>query len=494
MSDKKFGKHVFFHTIRARLLLVMIGLIIGIFLFLFLSFQFLLKDFYRTDKIRTLHSIYERLNTLSDNDEDFTNEILSMTEESNVQILVTDSDFTEINATTKEPEDLARRLFGYYTGFFNDDIEELETGDGYILQISEDTTLSLQYLEMWGQLSNYNWFLIRTPMEGMEEAVHIAMSFLWIVAAIALAVGMIVVFATSTRITKPITRLTLLSKRMAAQDFSAHYEGHDNSEIGELGTHFNVMSAKLEHTISQLKNANNELQKDVEKKTEIDNLRKEFINNVSHELKTPIALIQGYAEGLKDNIAEDPESMEFYCDVIIDEANKMNKMVRSLLTLNQLEFGQDTVQLERIDLTALIKGVIGKMGIMIEQKEAQVVFDASRTVMAWGDEFKIEEVVTNFMSNALNHLDYEKRIEVKVEEKDGLVTTTVFNTGDPIPEADLERVWEKFYKVDKARTREYGGSGIGLSIVKAIMEAHHQTCGVRNFDNGVAFFFTLEIA
>ena len=110
----------------------------------------------------------------------------------------------------------------------------------------------------------------------------------------------------------------------------------------------------------------------------------------------------------------------------------------------------------------------------------------------WGDEFKIEEVVTNFMSNALNHLDYEKRIDIRITEQDGVVTTSVFNSGDPIPEESISKLWEKFYKVDKARTRAYGGSGIGLSIVKAIMEGHHQKCGVRNYDDGVAFWFTLD--
>ena len=108
------------------------------------------------------------------------------------------------------------------------------------------------------------------------------------------------------------------------------------------------------------------------------------------------------------------------------------------------------------------------------------------------DEFKIEEVVTNFMSNALNHLDYEKKIDIRIRRVDNLVRISVFNTGDPIPESDIDKIWDKFYKVDKARTREYGGSGIGLSIVKAIMDAHNQQCGVKNYDNGVEFFFTLE--
>ena len=179
-------------------------------------------------------------------------------------------------------------------------------------------------------------------------------------------------------------------------------------------------------------------------------------------------------------------------DVIIDESSKMNNMVRKLLTLNQLEFGNDQVTMERFDITQLVKGVISGMKLLIEDKGASVTINTDEPVYVWGDEFKIEEVVTNYMSNALNHLDYDKKIDVRIIRENGLVRVSVFNTGNPIPEGDIDKIWDKFYKVDKARTREYGGSGIGLSIVKAIMESHNQQCGVKNYEDGVQFWFTLE--
>jgi len=294
------------------------------------------------------------------------------------------------------------------------------------------------------------------------------------------------------RITKPISELTELSKKMSDLDFEARYESKVGNEIDMLGDNFNRMSTQLENTISELKSANNELQRDIEDKIKIDKMRKEFLDNVSHELKTPIALIQGYAEGLKENISDDPESREFYCDVIMDEASKMNKLVKNLLTLNQLESGKDAVVMERFDIVSLIRGVLQTMDIMIGQKEAKVIFDAQKPVYVWADEFKTEEVVTNYVSNALNHLDGDRQIEIKLIDEDSRVKVTVFNNGTPIPEADIPNLWNKFYKVDKARTREYGGSGIGLSIVKAIMESMNQEYGVQNFDNGVEFWFTLD--
>ena len=294
------------------------------------------------------------------------------------------------------------------------------------------------------------------------------------------------------RITNPISELTVLSSRMKNLDFDAKYKCRAGNEIDELGENFNKMSEELEKTISELKSVNNQLQKDIENKIRIDQQRQEFLNNVSHELKTPIALVQGYAEGLKENISDDPESREFYCDVIMDEAAKMNKLVKNLLTLNHLEEGRDEVKMERFDIVSLIKGILQSMDIMIQQKEAKVSFEAEEPVYVWADEFRIEEVVTNYTSNALNHLDGDREIEICVCPDGDRVRITVFNTGNPIPEADIPNVWKKFYKVDKARTREYGGSGIGLSIVKAIMESHNQEYGVRNYDNGVEFWFTLD--
>lgn len=256
----------------------------------------------------------------------------------------------------------------------------------------------------------------------------------------------------------------------------------------------NELSCILEKTISELKSANNELQRDIEKKNEIDEMRKEFLSNVSHELKTPIALIQGYAEGLKEGISEDEESRDFYCDVIMDEAAKMNSMVKKLLTLNQLEFGNDTITMERFDIVSLIKNFIQSSEILTRQKEISVRMETYAPIYVWAEEFKIEEVFMNYFTNAINYALYEKIIDIKLHKKENKVRVSVFNTGNPIPEESLAHLWEKFYKVDKARTREYGGSGIGLSIVKAIMESVNQPYGVNNYNNGVEFWFELELA
>ena len=480
-------------SIRRQLLVTFVGTMVITLLAIALINYLFLGRFYESRKVKEIEKTYKTINSLDSlAEEDFNSAIMEIAIQDNLQILITDEDFTTVRSTSRDAKELAARLFGYYTGFYRDKITVVETADYYTIQKTKDISINTSYLEMWGQLDNGKWFLIRTPIESIENAVRLSNYFYLCIGALVTSIAVTGIIMLSKRVTNPIVQLSNLSKRMAELDFDARYTGHVGNEIDQLGENFNKMSDTLEETISELKTANVELQKDVERKNQIDEVRKEFLNNVSHELKTPIALISGYAEGLKENVAEDAESRDFYCDVIIDEANKMNTMVKKLLTLNQLEFGNDQTVMERFDLTALINGVLSGMRLLIEEKGAAVSFKVSEPVYVWGDEFKIEEVVTNYMSNALNHLDYDRKIDVRIRTENGTVITSVFNTGDPIPEEDIDKIWDKFYKVDKARTREYGGSGIGLSIVKAIMDAHQQTCGVKNYANGVAFYFTLE--
>ena len=371
----------------------------------------------------------------------------------------------------------------------------ISSNDKYTLQKVYDERLGDYYLEIWGTLDNGYSIILRTPIQGIKDNVNISTTLIKYVGGAILIVGIISAFVVSTYITRPIKQLSDIAERMSEMDFDARYEGSDKGEIGLLGKSMNNMSEKLEHNIAELKKANLELKKDIDKKEKLEIMRTDFLSNVSHELKTPIALIQGYAEGLKEGITDDPESMGFYCDVIMDEANKMNTMVKRLLTLNQIEFGNDEPEMERFDINELIASVADANAIRAGQKNMSIVFDnRNEHNYVWADEYKTEEVLTNYISNALNHCDGKRAIEVRTEksENGGTITVTVYNSGKNIADEDLERIWEKFYKTDKARTREYGGNGIGLSIVKAIMDSMGQEYGVRNVSDGVEFWFNLD--
>lgn len=497
---KKKGK---FRTMKHQITFTFIGLLLLSVLVITVINGIFLEKYYVSKKTDVLLEAREDLENIEIDEivhddgtqEELPSEISQYGSQNNLTWVLINSDNTKYICWPENEDQLRSKLFFGYASNLDDNQgngKVLESTDDYIVQQVHDRFVGMDYVECWGVFENGNYFLVRSPLESIRESASISNKFYFFVGAFIILISGVVIWIVTGRITRPISELTELSQKMSGLNFEAKYRSHAGNEIDVLGDNFNRMSSQLETTISELKSANNKLQKDIADKVKIDEMRKEFLDNVSHELKTPIALVQGYAEGLREGINDDPESMQFYCDVIMDEASKMNKLVKNLLTLNHLESGKDEIVMERFDLTALIRGVLSTMDIMIQQKEAAIIFEENTPVYVWADEFKTEEVVTNYVSNALNHLEGDREIEIKILKEEKQVKVTVFNTGTPIPEEDLPKLWNKFYKVDKARTREYGGSGIGLSIVKAIMDGMNQQYGVVNFDNGVEFWFTLD--
>ncbi|MBY0759206.1 MULTISPECIES: sensor histidine kinase [Sellimonas] len=492
----KFGAK---YSIRKQMMVIFVGLILFL-LILLVSVNGLFSEWYyiqnkKMDLMNVYHEVYtvQKKGMLKDSDE--IEKINRMAEKNNLSILAIQVvsgeiavEYTNVNDSQKLMDQMYSYVFNRVSGY----AKVMKQTDKYVISRTRDVREGGEYLEMWGEFADSGYMLMRSPLESIRANVGISNEFILYTGILMVLVGTLLVWFFSRRISEPILELAELSKKMAKLDFNVKYTRGGDDEIAVLGESFNTMADELETTISELKTANYELQKDIRKKEQIETMRTEFIGNVSHELKTPIALIQGYAEGLKDGITDDPESMDFYCDVIIDEANKMNRMVKNLLTLNQLELGKDETQFERIDITSLISGVVQSVEILAKQKEVQIQMNTSEPVYVWADEFKIEQVVRNYISNALNHVDENCIVEIRIEEVEEKVRVSVFNSGNPIPEEDIGHIWDKFYKVDKAHTREYGGNGIGLSIVKAIMESFHQKYGVKNYENGVKFWFELD--
>lgn len=456
-----------------------------------------LEKYYLKNKQNALLNAYQLMNTSSNEGsigtEEFDIEFQKICGKNNINFILIDVESKTLQTSTHDYEILRRQLLNNLFGADTmQDSQVLVQGENHEIRITVDEKTKTEYVEMWGVLDNGNLFLFRSPLEGIRESVKLANRFLAYVGIASAVFSAMIIWWVSGKITKPIMEITRISERMSHLDFEAKYNGRSKTEIALLGQNINELSCTLERTISELKSANNELRRDIEKKNEIDEMRKEFLSNVSHELKTPIALIQGYAEGLKEGITEDEESRDFYCEVIMDEAAKMNNMVKKLLTLNQLEFGNDNVTMERFDILLLIRNYLQSVELLCRQKDIHVIMNSGSPVYVWADEYMVEEVFGNYFTNAMNHVAGERIIDVKLKRKGNTVRISVFNTGCPIPEESIPHLWEKFYKVDKARTRQYGGSGVGLSIVKAIMESLNQKYGVINYDNGVEFWFELE--
>ncbi len=500
------------HSIKFKLILTMTSLLLLTILGIYMINKMFLQDYYQDYKVNAIASLYDEVDRVVEEkslQESLELKLEQLAENSNMTINIFEVYYFNVLGKTispfiqsrfpyplskKESELLIDRINKYFTGEKNNMQQKkliLQTSK-YSIHKAYDARTQSNFIELFGYLSNEECIYLRSNYDEVQESVNISSRFLAYVGLLVTLIGCMVMFFVTNSFTKPILRLSHTAKAMANLDFTKRYELNRQDELGVLGDSINEMSRCLESTISDLKTANNQLQIDIQNKIEVDEMRKEFLSNVTHELKTPIALIQGYAEGLKDNITDDLESREFYCDVIIDEAMKMNTMVKKLLTLNQLEHGAENVSFERFDLVSVIRSLISASNLILQQKEITLHFEETEPVYVWADEFMIEEVITNYLSNAINHCKDPRIIEIKLIKHQEVVRVAVFNTGDSIPAEDINHIWDKFYKVDKARTREYGGNGIGLSIVKAIMQAHHQSFGVVNHNNGVEFWFECD--
>lgn len=503
-------------SIRTRLILILtVFITVFVLLTIIMNISFLEK-YYTHAKINDMIKIYGQVNQLdyegqghkNTDDDALFYSLNTLSANNGVTIYVFslktdglwnyyDFAYPDVDADSASFRMIKSHLDNYVNAYLgwdelSDNYQLLKSKSNYNLYKIYDDTIESNYLEMFGKVSGGKFVYMRANYQNMKESVAVSNKFITYIGILILAIGAVAMFFIGRSFTKPILKLADIADRMTRLDFDAKYEGVTDDEIGRLGNSMNMLSENLEHTISELKSANNELQRDIERKSRIDEMRQEFLSNVSHELKTPIALIQGYAEGLQDGIIDDPEDRKFYCDVIVDEADKMNRMVRRLLDLNQLEFGTQTPNMERFDVVEVIRSVVSASDILFKQNNVELIMYEPAPVYVWAEEYLVEEVLTNYVSNALNHLKEPNRIQIYTRHFGDHVRIGVRNTGEHIPENELDKIWEKFYKVDKARTRAYGGNGIGLSIVKAILNSFNRECGVKNVEDGVEFWFELD--
>ena len=501
----------FSHSLRMKITLIILLIISVLLLSIGLLNNFGLRWFYQNEKVSEIKEAYLKIDNEvmkigssgqhiidESTEESVINDslksiILDYSNKYNITIALVDS-FTNkaIYSSAREGDGLISRIQDGFIGNQNQDI--LYTNNNYTI-ILHKTMQNTSFIEGFGYCSdNQTMVIMSTPVASLKESVSISNRFLIYMAIIGFIITVILTFIISKMITYPILELAEISNKMGKLDFTAKYIGNRSDEIQTLGQNMNYMSDRLKKAIDELQEANELLKEDIKRKEAIDEMRKDFIANVSHELKTPIALIQGYAEGLNEGLCEDEESRKYYTEVILDESEKMNKMVKQLLTLSSLESGNSILHKENFNLTSLIESVLGSISILIGEKNVNIEFDSDKEIFLNADEFKIEEVVTNYISNSIHHVSDSGEIKINVSDDGENITFSVYNTGNPIPEKDLNNIWEKFYKVDKAHSRAYGGSGIGLSIVKAIVEAHNGTVAVRNILDGVEFSFKIPKA
>ena len=288
-------------------------------------------------------------------------------------------------------------------------------------------------------------------------------------------------------ITKPVSELNGAAGRMADLDFSrtCRVTGHD--EFGELSRSLNLMAESLQEAFSKLENANRKLEQDVEQKKHLLAERKELVDNLSHEMKTPLGVIRAYAEGLQDET--DEAKRQKYSEVIITETERMSSMITTLLDLSALENGATQLHPERFDFVEFLETVAGRL--LIDTPD--VCFDLQyelpeQPVYVNTDKARMEQVLNNLIVNAKRNVHPGGVLKLSLKERDGVLDFSIYNQGQPIPQENLSKIWMKFYRDKNAK---YSGSGLGLAIVAQILSMQHLAYGVANRKEGVAFYFSI---
>lgn len=314
--------------------------------------------------------------------------------------------------------------------------------------------------------------VLNTTISPVGSTVRTLRTQLIIVSVIMTAIALLLSFLLARKVSRPIIRINSGAKLLAEGNYDVRFGVGGYREIAELSDTLSIAAEEL---------------------SKAGALQRELIANISHDLRTPLTMIGGYAEMMRDIPGENtPENMQ----IIIDETKRLTSLVNDILDISKLQSGTQTLSLSDFNLTETIREVIGRFSKLTEQDGWTIDFTASEEVIVNADRTRILQVVYNFINNAITHSGGEKLVEVRqiVSERDGkkVVRIEVTDHGEGIPEENLKYIWDRYYKVDKTHRRAVTGSGLGLSIVKSILEMHHARYGVESeVGKGSTFWFEL---
>ncbi len=352
-------------------------------------------------------------------------------------------------------------------------------------------SLALHLWETFSYEDEAIFITMNLTISSIENSVSLLTGVSTIITGVILLLGLILFIFLSKAITKPIGEIQKTALRITQLDFSAKVkETQFSPELSSLAQSINLMSFQLEHTIQELNEANAQLQKDIASQKELEQMRREFVANVSHEMKTPLALLQIYADNLKNNV--DSIDKDEYCQVILQESESLSDMVSSMLDTSALENGLVKPDKHLLCFSTLCTEYFEKVKPLTDNH--QFIQNIQSDIWVKGSASHLQQAIKNYLNNALEHTKKGGKIEVQLVQENGLAIFSIYNEGNCVQEEDLPQIWNSFYRSDKARMHSSGNVGMGLYIVKTIIGEHAGKCSVQNNENGVTFSFTLPLS
>lgn len=484
-------------SIRFKLFFIVISMIFMFFGISVLFNVFFLQKYYNEENKNMFIKMFNHYEESKNSRGRINNETEKLERLSGAKVFIADYNYKVKQSNMKPRDEKERKEPPLYKGIV-DKIEKnrySKMDNNRIILVDKyvDDRMGLEmFLVVFVTHSN-DYFIVEKPIDAIKDSAKIANRFSLISGIIILISGLILAVLLSKRMVKPVLQIDRILKRIAKLDFTERYTGKTGDEIGSLGMSLNSISAELQNGIKKIEASNSLLSIELDKTKKMESTLREFISDSSHELKTPIALIKCYAEGLKSGIFETEADRKSYYNIILEESDKMGVLVSTLLEISELDSGETKIEKEECNIGKITENIISKYGPLFVEKDIELNVSIEKDKIIYCDIFKISQVIENFLCNAINHTEgKEKKIKIFSEIRDEFIRVTVFNTGKNIPVEICDKIWNDFYKEDKARTRSYGGAGLGLAIVRRIIKLHNGNYGVINRPDGIEFWFELK--
>lgn len=449
---------------------------------------FIASPYFVSEKKKSIYSLYESLEkNYSDDANNLYNIISSFEEMKGLQVEIFDKNNNLIYTTGRKISE----GFDFEGEYNTDNIEYSEDPKIVVMKGYKTDTKSLSLHGIINTSNGKRYIMIETPLLAIEDSVDVLNHISLYIAFFAIILGIVAAYIYAAKFSKPIKEIDKVAQNVAALNFSQKAdETSSHNEIASLAHSINMMSDKLSSFIEELVDKNEVLHNDNEYLLKVEEMRREFIANVSHELKSPLALVTGYAEMMKNNVSGLDKDM--CLDIIIEEGNKMNEMIKCMLNASSIENGLNDLKLEEINFTEFINNIVTKEATLLKDRKITLKSEIESGCIVNGDKLYLNQAVNNYIQNAISHTTENGNIIVKLKHKEDNIIFSVYNDGKSIPKEKINRIWDSFYKADEARTRnEKNNIGLGLYIVKTIISSHKGQYGVKNIDNGVEFWFSL---